>query len=473
MASSTLQSPAIVKELIPKLSFFAACVFLIFLGGFTASHYQWFPHAILGQALDQAAALGGDHEGSLHHMHPARHNLLGVVTYKGDAIVPQAERGPLPNEVTLLTSYWPDRDTRPGIRLIDRDGTPLHTWTLEIEKLWPESPYTDVRAGEFNWKSNYVHGSYLFENGDVLFNIEYLGLVRMNAKGEVIWKLDRRTHHSIHRAENGNFWVCEAVWIEDLAIAFTRFPGLKPPFTEDRVIEVTPDGKVLRVISTLEVLWKSEHRGALWTTGPAGPNRTGDVLHLNDVEPLTTAMAAEYPLFEAGDLVISLCYTNLVMVFDPDTLEVKWSANYPFVRQHDPDFIGDGWITVFDNHTDETANGQFLGGSRLLAFRPHTGEQRQIYPVASSGSGHPGSGHPGSGHERRFYTWIGGKAQHLDNDHWLISEATGGRVFEINGAGQTVWEWGHERHADGLTISEVLEGTRYPISPETVKGWAR
>lgn len=54
---------------------------------------------------------------------------------------------------------------------------------------------------------------------------------------------------------------------------------------------------------------------------------TPNATHLNDVEPLSASMAAEYLLFETRDLVVSVRHLNLVFVFDPDSLTVKWHSS--------------------------------------------------------------------------------------------------------------------------------------------------
>jgi hypothetical protein len=303
---------------------------------------------------------------------------------------------------------------------------------------------------------------HLFENGDVLLNLEYMGLARIDARGNVLWTLDRAVHHGLHRDDDGNFWIVSARLIESQAEINRRFFGLRRPLVEDCILQVSPDGKLLKEFSLLELFYGSEYRGLILT--PSHDNaREFDVLHTNDVEPLSRAMAAQYPLFSAGDLMVSMREPSVVMVFSPETKTIKWLITGPILHQHDPDFLGDGWISVFDNNSDGTAAGIALGGSRLVAFRPHTGERRQIYPTEK----------PASTHERRFYTPTGGKSQSLPSGHYLITEATAARVFEIDAEGRTVWEWGHERHEDGKTVSEVLEGTLYEIDAEVVRQWAR
>jgi hypothetical protein len=228
----------------------------------------------------------------------------------------------------LLTGFWPDRDERVGARVIDRAGNTLHHWDINPAAIWPVSPHEDSGRGSFNHPTNYIHGSHLFANGDLMFNVEFLGLARIDAAGDVIWRLDQRTHHSVTRDEDGNFWVCSVVWIEDEP-GKGRFPALELPLCEDHALKVSPDGDVLQAVSMLEVVYESELKELLWRGSGV---LYGDVLHMNDVEALSSEMAAEYPLFEAGDLLVSCRDINAVFVVDPDTKKVKWSAHEPFMR---------------------------------------------------------------------------------------------------------------------------------------------
>jgi hypothetical protein len=53
---------------------------------------------------------------------------------------------------------------------------------------------------------------------------------------------------------------------------------------------------------------------------------------------------------------------NLIIVFDPDSGVVKWSQTGPWLRQHDPDFLSDGRLLIYDNR-DDRANNQILEGA--------------------------------------------------------------------------------------------------------------
>ena len=50
-----------------------------------------------------------------------------------------------------------------------------------------------------------------------------------------------------------------------------------------------------------------------------------DPTHLNNVEPLPRAMAAAFPQFAPGDLLVSLRNVNTIAVIDPHTKRLKWS----------------------------------------------------------------------------------------------------------------------------------------------------
>jgi hypothetical protein len=323
----------------------------------------------------------------------------------------------------------------------------LHRWQTDPVILFPESPIAEDR---------YPHGCYLQPDGSVLFNIEYVGLAKLDSTGKVQWTLNEPTHHSIARDDDGSFWVCvgHPFHLEEKIIG--DFPGLHEPF-EDSALNVSPDGKIIRRVNILQAVYDSRFRRAFFRTGKQSVQ---DVIHLNDVEPLPRDIADSYPLFNPGDLVISCREIHLVAVLDSETGRIKWGDDAHFNSQHDPDFIGDGWIRVFDNNRETTATGEILGGSRIVDIQPHTGEIRVVYPTADSS---------------RFYTDECGKTQTLSNGNILITEAKAGRVFEVDPTtGKTVWEWIHEPYSeDPSLVAEVLQGTRYGIAPEVVKSWSR
>jgi hypothetical protein len=405
--------------------------------GFAVHKYKVFPYDLVQNAMYSIAKARTD----AHYLYPRRFDEAGVKLYDREAMAPG---------VTLLTSYWPETGWSPGARLIDADGTVLHHWTVRPDLIWPRSPHADHVAGRFNANDNYIHGAWLFPDGDILFNIEYLGLQRLDSCGRVVWKLPFRTHHSIQRDADGNFWVSGFRWLEEDSERARLFPGLVPPFGEDIALKISPRGDILKEISVLEALFNSGYQDGLWRYRMI----TGDMTHLNDVEPLEQRLAGKFPSFEAGDLLISMRYLSAIAVMDQSG-RIKWYAEGIFNNQHDPDFAEDGRIYVFDNRVDGSHAGRYLGGSAIAAIDPSNDAVTQVYPVDAS---------------QTFHTEGGGKHQRLENGNRLVTEARAGRVFEIDPGGRIVWEWVQQPN-DAEMVPEVLEGTRYNIPREQITGW--
>jgi hypothetical protein len=294
----------------------------------------------------------------------------------------------------------------------------------------------------------------LFPNGDVLLNLEYMGIVRLDACSNVLWRIANGAHHSITRTDEGTFWVPAT---GPAAVPTSRlhpdgFRGFDRPVNHDYLLHVAGDGEVLDSISMLDVLYENHLERFLARSRVVVPT---DLMHVNDVDVLSRSMADQYPMFEAGDLLVSLRASDLILVVDPASLVVKWHASDPFVQQHDPDFIGNGWVGVFNNNWDGTPHGEMLGGSEILALQPHTDSVKVLYPRAKSDP---------------FYSEYLGKWQLLTNGNLLLTEGRTGRVVEVDSAGHSVWQWIHSRY-DARNTVEVTEGTRYELDPSEVTEW--
>jgi len=114
----------------------------------------------------------------------------------------------------------------------------------------------------------------------------------------------------------------------------------------------------------------------------------------------------------------------------------------PFNYQHDPDFLPNGRIAVFDNRTDG-AEGARLGGSRILSIDPVSRKTDIIYK---------------SNPKNYFYSEFMGKHQFLPNGNILITESLAGRIFEINSQGEVVWSYINRYDED--EIIAISEGIR-------------
>ena len=391
--------------------------------GMAAQKWGWFPSQIANRAYEQAQASFTDNPFS--YLVPRVYDHNGARRLGSGAMQPG---------VTLVSSMWMDEgEWAPEIRLLDSSGATIHKWAIR----------EDLFARE-----GYVHGTHLRPSGDLLVNIEYVGTVRFDACGRVRWQLPKKTHHSIARAEDGSFWIPA-----QMGSPTTEYGGLDDPVVPEQILQVSPSGEVLERIDVTEVLLENDLERYFFKRH--GPHPRGELMHVNDVEPLPAGMAASYPIFDPGDLLVSLRDLHLVFVFDPDTRDVKWHAFGPFIRQHDPDFMGDGRIGIFDNNPDGTHRGTVLGGSRIVVLRPPSDSMSVLYPTARSDS---------------FYTEAAGKWQGLANGNLLLTEAQAGRVVEVSRDGAPVWEY--VRTPRGHRVPEILDGTRYDLTAEDVNAWS-
>lgn len=423
------------KEKLPVFSFILSVCLLFYAWGVVSTIFRLFPYPLVETGFRQFQRIV-PYEQIPHHLFPIQFSQSGVTLIDREKMMPG---------ITLITSYWKETGWTPGIRIIDAEGTTLHHWEIMPEEIWPESPYVDHIKNSKNTNENYVHGTFLYPDGDIVFNIEYLGLVRMNSAGKIIWKLPYRTHHSVFHDEEGNFWVCGMKWIEDESARKERFPELQTPFTEETILQVSPEGKLLKEISLLESLYYSDYKYLLWHYG----RQKGDLLHLNDVEVLESNTARQFPIFEAGDLIVSALKLSIIAVLDK-TGKIKWLSSGIFTKQHDPDYEDNGWITVFDNRTG-------LKESRIRAIHPASRDIVQLYPLED---------------DQHFYTPHGGKQQKLSNGNRLITEAGTGRAFEITRGGEIVWEWIQQPY-NLKHVPEVLEATRYYLDEKVISEWKR
>lgn len=410
-----------------RIVFLVSLMFLIWLYGFATKAGGWFPSGIIERAWHQATVWTS---GALVNraLSPRVYDREGARIVQPDKIAPG---------LTLVSARWKESDWQPELRLINEEGRTVHAWQVEPGAL-------------FGDQSRIIHGFQLLSNGDVVVNLDYAGTVRLNSCSDVVWKLSNNSHHSIHQSEDENFWISgmkrpparHSIWEVD-------GPG---SVYREAAFQVSGDGRQLKELDLLDALADNESILPYLVRHQQGQ----DVTHLNDVEPLTSAMADEYPLFEAGDLLISMKHLNVILVLDPVTQRIKWHASEPFIQQHDPDFMGNGWIGVFDNREDGTYRGTRLGGSRVLALRPGTDSLRVLFPTPRSDP---------------FFTPNMGTWQRLPNGNLLLTESRVGRVVEVASDGSTVWEWVVPPY-DESTVPEVYQSTRYNITTTDVSAWS-
>jgi hypothetical protein len=151
---------------------------------------------------------------------------------------------------------------------------------------------------------------------------------------------------------------------------------------------------------------------------------------------------------------VSVLRLDTVAVLDLDEPAVEWALTGLWNEQHQPTFLPDGRLMVFDNRPAE-------GSSRVVELDPLTQELLWSYE---------------GGVDEPFFTSTCGSSQRLPNGNTLVTESDNGRAFEVTREGEIVWEFVSPYRAgdsDELvaTLFEVVRlrpdfPTEWAVAPE-------
>lgn len=392
----------------------------------------------------------------LHHLQPARGQGAGVtVDETGDD-----------GSLVLMAGFF---DEENQVRLVERDGTVVQRWSLDYFEHFPD-PEERGCILEDPLRVD-THGAHLTPQGELVVNYEYCGTVKLDQCGELLWRLPEQTHHSVVLSEDGGYWALgRDRWLRDdhpgrLEPISTNAPY--PTILEDTLVRLSEDGEVLEEHSIPELMRENGLEAALTAsegiTFPLTERLNGwEIVHANKATELPTELADAFPMFEAGDLAISLRGRNLVFVMDPGTGEVKWHQIGPWLRQHDPEFRPDGRLSIYNNNVYITAyddDGQtdldtpFT--TNIMTVDPETGETEVVFGEA-----------PG----QEMLSVLRGDHELLDDGGMLITEFDAGRVLQVDADGRIVWEY--VNHYDDEFVGEVTNASIHPaedleFEPET------
>lgn len=424
------------KDRFGELLFYFSITTLSFLYGYWVHQSKIFPYQIIESAEKAAFSLfykiSSDRLPWYYRKGDYPQDRL--VTFKPKS----AYKG-----LNLITSIG--SENRLFAQLINMQGQIIHEWNIDWFELWSDQRHLPEEIIPKEKPGTHIDGAVLMPDGDIVFNFQYCGLIRLNPCGGIVWRLPYQTHHSINFDEKGHLWVSG----RKHHTKPSKYENYKAPFEEETILEVSPDGKILQEISILNLLVKNGFRGFLYM-GPQSDWSTqtsGDTIHLNDVEPFPANFKEGF--FSKEDIMVSLRNINTIFVFNRFNKGIKYLKTGYFVRQHDPDFIDGNTISVFDNnHIAPESNGH---QSRILLLSAREGKS-QVYFEGSK--------------TIPFYTVILGKHQWLPNGNLLITESMKGRAFEIDQKGEIVWEY--LNIVDKGVTGIIEEAQRVPLVFSTI-----
>jgi hypothetical protein len=403
-----------------RVVFAAGLATLIFTAGMLAGHARLFPFPVVNAAWDAAVDL---EENWRHYLGIRSEYALATSRSEGGVIT--YDRHAAFDGYTFIAAYGAGRLPGFNAYLLDMDGRVVHEWDGSVRRIWPDPG----KIAAIGWDGSVdIHGVHLFDNGDVVLNIGALGTVKLDRCSRVLWTVERPTHHHVEPLPDGTLLLPSTIFRTSRPTD-QPFVGVGPSgfYMDDTILRLDAAGRPLDERSVIEILLHGGWASAL-ISGPGSRKAFAeqDPMHVNDIEVLTPELAASFPMFAAGDVMISVRQLNTIFVADPKDWRIKWLMTGPFVGQHDPDFMANGHIMVYDNRlTGETPR---LGMSRLLEIDPLS---RQIVWSFTGND------------EQQFYAKARGEHQELPNGNILFVDPYGGRLIEIapRAGNRTVWEW--------------------------------
>lgn len=291
-----------------------------------------------------------------------------------------------------------------GLWIFNSKGEKVHERLLNYDVQDPDGPSGGSEA---------PHAFHVMKDGSAIVNSDKGDVMtRYDTCGEPMWSRKGSFHHSFAEDPRGGLWT----WHGEVT-AFDQYQFLT---------RFDPDtGETIEEISLIDdIVNASTENRTIFTIVPGiefehykGRHVVYDRFHPNDLEVLQPEMAEAFPEFDTGDLLLSFRNIDLVAVVDPTTREIKWWSHGPWVQQHDPDFMANGEISVYNN------NG-YRGQSNILTINPQT---RKIRTVEIDP-------------DFRFYSQYMGKHEYLKDGTLQITVPYEGRAMEFDKDGKLLLE---------------------------------
>lgn len=410
----------------------AAVAFLSFVAGVGAQQFGLLPYDYLRQAFAAARAYqkwyAARREGYPRFLwseereptiaEPRRMSVLAdnrprrFVRPAGKGVTRYA-KGEAYEGLTLLTSGHAQ-----AAFLIDMEGRVVHEWRFAFRDVWPDPPHVGWPVPAYR---TYYQRARVEPNGDLLAIFQAdggtpwgYGLIKLDKSSKLIWSYPERVHHDLDVGPDGRIYTLVHRIRTD---AERAVPEVLPPFLDDSIAILSPEGQELSRINILRAFVGSQYESTLgFIRDPADP------MHANTIKVVDERIASRHPYARAGQLLVSMRNIDTLAVVDPGSGSVVWALRGPWSVQHDPDFLDNGHLLLFDN-LGQLGRRQ---SSRVIEVDPLT--QRIHWEYAGSDA-------------ERFFSYWRSQQQRLPNGNTLIVESETGRVFEVTRDRRIVWEY--------------------------------
>jgi Arylsulfotransferase (ASST) len=434
--------PGFTDKALFFLSLLGLCA-LAFIAGATALRYQLPPAKFLMEAFDASETwhktLKEQEDEPLYIAGNAREANENIIA---EPIKVTWDKKSAYNGYTLIATGFMD-----AAWLVDMQGRIVHRWDMPFKKAWPNATHVHTRARAIT----FIDSAYVFPNGDLIAQYSALGdtpygygILKMDKHSKILWTYSENAHHDFYvDKQNGDIYALIHTLVKTPIKGLER---LNYPMLVDSIVRLSPEGKELDRLSLTDAFQGSPFELMLYHERNGGLAKW-DHFHTNSIEKLEPGIADKFPMFKAGQLLVSIRSMNAVAVIDLTTRKAVWVHDGGWKMQHAAHFTPNGHIILFDNMGHVEDGRSF---SRVLEFDPKTLGITWHYRDTK---------------DTQFYSVIVGRVQRLPNGNTLIAESMNARILEVTPEGKIAWSYKlqkAERKDD--TLNAILTSVRYKES---------
>lgn len=356
--------------------------------------------------------------------------------------------------------------SNPAVILVNHNGEIVHSWNSPKDITNPDT-FKNVGSNlEIQDSFQTVTDAHILANGDLIGSqivLEFASLrgqklFRMDKNSNVIWQINDNFHHDIFIAENEDIYALTSTLIPEFPLVDFSHNQPNIMFLSDYINVISSDGKTLNKYSIIEGFINSEYSYILpmaelnleqQTFTLNNGTTVYDLIHTNYVQYISAKLAASNPLFEAGDLLLSMRGVSAIAIYRPSEEKIVWANRGPWNHQHYVRLQEDGRIYLYDNDGGSkiTDNNEVKKVSRVIAYDPLTTQAEIIYYNPESKSS---------------YSLYRGYYQALDNGGYIINVPDKGKIIQINKNKEIVWELRtvEDRQMETIPYGKKLSSTK-------------
>jgi len=327
---------------------FAACIaFILVSAGIIAGHFKWGPTVAYQNFLadiDKMMAPKAEKKKAAKLSNAVTINNTPDKTFAG---------------FTLITK---DDDT---IVLLDMDGKSVHKWTMPFSKVWPPEKNDD----RFKTKPFFAYARMLSDGSIIatyhtVGNPVYgLGMIKMDANSNIIWSYGENVHDGFDVGSDGKVYALLQTPTHGKDVPEVDYA--RAPAMIDSIAILSADGVEKKRIDLFQAFSHSKYDQMLYSVG-----NSMRYAYTNSIMVLNKDMAAHFPMFKEGDLLVAIANMDTIAVIRPSTALVVWANNGLWRRPFDARFTENGTISLYDSQGYYDGNPVQQG--RVLRFNPAT-----------------------------------------------------------------------------------------------------